>query len=81
MSENLETYTFEIDEELEKKARETCEDWGVTLEDMTRAFMKFCVAPENEAIIKEYFRSEENPNEEIQRAVLNGSLKIAKENR
>lgn len=81
MPENLETYTFEIEEELEKKARETCKNWGVTLEDMTRGFMKFCVAPENETIIKEYFRSEENPNEEIQRAILNGSLKIAKENR
>jgi antitoxin component of RelBE/YafQ-DinJ toxin-antitoxin module len=81
LSENLETYTFEVDEELEKKAREVCEDWGVTLEDMTRAFMKFCVTPENEEIVRAYFRSEENPNEEIQRAILNGSLKIAKENR
>lgn len=50
---NLVEWKIEIDYDLFVKASKVCESLGTTLEDVTVAFLKFCIVPENLPKVKE----------------------------
>lgn len=78
MEENkMVDWTFEVDEEIERKAREFCKKWGLTLEGMTVAFIKFCATPENKDIVEAYLKPKIDKNTDIQEKVFEEVLKIA----
>ena len=52
MNENLVTMTIELDQEVYDQASELFKSLGTTIEDMTVAFLKFCVIPENLPLLK-----------------------------
>ena len=54
MNENLVTMTIELDQEVYDQASELFKSLGTTIEDMTVAFLKFCVIPENLPLLKVY---------------------------
>ena len=61
MSENLVTMTIELDQEVYDQASKLF--LGTTIEDMTVAFLKFCVMPENLSLLKAYLSIENAPAE------------------
>lgn len=80
MDENkMVDWTFEVDAEIERKARAFCEKWGLTLEGMTVAFIKFCATPENKDIVETYLEPKVTENTDIQEKVFEKVLKIALE--
>lgn len=50
---NLVEWKIEIDYDLFVKVSRVCESLGTTLEDVTAAFLKFCIVPENLPKVKE----------------------------
>lgn len=78
MEENkMVDWIFEVDAEIERKAREFCKKWGLTLEGMTVAFIKFCAAPENKSIVETYLEPKVTENTDVQEKVFEEVLKIA----
>ena len=63
MNENLVTMTIELDQEVYDQASELFKSLGTTIEDMTVAFLKFCVIPENLPLLKVYLGKENAPAE------------------
>ena len=63
MSENLVTMTIELDQEVYDEVSELFQSLGTTIEDMTVAFLKFCVIPENLPLLKAYLGIENAPAE------------------
>lgn len=63
MSENLVTMTIELEQEVYDRASELFQSLGTTIEDMTVAFLKFCVIPENLPLLKAYLGIENAPAE------------------
>ena len=63
MSENLVTMTIELDQEVYDQASELFQSLGTTIEDMTVAFLKFCVMPKNLPLLKAYLGIENAPAE------------------
>ena len=63
MNENLVTMTIELDQEVYDQASELFKSLGTTIEDMTVAFLKFCVIPENLPLLKAYLGIENAPAE------------------
>ena len=63
MSENLVTMTIELDQEVYDQASKLFQSLGTTIEDMTVAFLKFCVMPENLSLLKAYLSIENAPAE------------------
>ena len=63
MNENLVTMTIELDQEVYDQASELFQSLGTTIEDMTVAFLKFCVIPENLPLLKAYLGIENAPAE------------------
>ena len=63
MNENLVTMTIELDQEVYDQASELFKSLGTTIEDMTVAFLKFCVSPENLPVLKVYLGKENAPAE------------------
>lgn len=63
MNKNLVTMTIELDQEVYDQASELFQCLGTTIEDMTVAFLKFCVIPENLPLLKAYFGIENAPAE------------------
>ena len=63
MNENLVTMTIEIEREVYDQASELFQSLGTTIEDMTVAFLKFCVVPENLPLLKAYLGIENAPAE------------------
>ncbi len=51
--DNLVEITFTVDEDLYKEASKICAELGTTLEEVTVAFLKFCIVPENLPKVKE----------------------------
>ena len=45
MNENLVTMTIELEQEVYDQSSELFRSLGTTIEDMTVAFLKFCVIP------------------------------------
>ena len=63
MNEDLVTMTIELDQEVYDQASELFQSLGTTIEDMTVAFLKFCVIPENLPLLKAYLSIENPPAE------------------
>ena len=63
MNEDLVTMTIELDQEVYDRASELFQSLGTTIEDMTVAFLKFCVIPENLPLLKAYLGIENAPAE------------------
>lgn len=63
MSDNLVTMTIEIEQEVYDQASELFRSLGTTIEDMTVAFLKFCIIPENLPLLKAYLSIENAPAE------------------
>ena len=63
MNEDLVTMTIELDQEVYDQASELFQSLGTTIEDMTVAFFKFCVIPENLPLLKAYLGIENAPAE------------------
>ena len=63
MNEDLVTMTIELDQEVYDQASELFQSLGTTIEDMTVAFLKFCVIPENLPLLKAYLSIENAPAE------------------
>lgn len=63
MNEDLVTMTIELDQEVYDEVSELFQSLGTTIEDMTVAFLKFCVMPENLPLLKVYFGIENAPAE------------------
>ena len=63
MNEDLVTMTIELDQEVYDQASELFQSLGTTIEDMTVAFLKFCVIPENLPLLKAYLSIEIAPAE------------------
>ena len=63
MNENLVTMTIELEQEVYDQASELFRSLGTTIEDMTVAFFKFCVIPENLTLLKAYLGIENAPAE------------------
>ena len=63
MNKNLVTMTIELDQEVYDQASELFKSLGTTIEDMTVAFLKFCVIPENLPLLKAYLGIENAPAE------------------
>ena len=63
MNENLVTMTIELEQEVYDQASELFRSLGTTIEDMTVAFFKFCVIPENLLLLKAYLGIENAPAE------------------
>lgn len=63
MNEDLVTMTSELDQEVYDQASELFQSLGTTIEDMTVAFLKFCVIPENLPLLKAYLSIENAPAE------------------
>lgn len=40
-------WSFEVDQDIRDRVCEVCRAWGTTIEDMTAAFIYFCVKPDN----------------------------------
>lgn len=85
MSDNLVTMTVEIDQKVYEKASKLFESLGTTIEDMTAAFIKFCVIPENLPLLKAYFGIENAPAEagarmELHHRIFEQVFNIATEN-
>ena len=63
MNEDLVRMTIELDQEVYDQASELFQSLGTTIEDMTVAFLKFCVIPENLPLLKAYLSIENAPAE------------------
>lgn len=63
MNENLVTMTIELERDVYDQASELFQSLGTTIEDMTVAFLKFCVMPENLPLLKAYLGIENAPAE------------------
>ena len=63
MNENFVTMTIELEQEVYDQASELFRSLGTTIEDMTVAFFKFCVIPENLPLLKAYLGIENAPAE------------------
>ena len=63
MNEDLVTMTIELDQEVDDEASERFQSLGTTIEDMTVAFVKCCVIPENLPLLKAYLNIENAPAE------------------
>ena len=63
MNKNLVTMTIELDQEVYDQASELFQSLGTTIEDMTVAFLKFCIIPENLSLLKAYLSIENAPAE------------------
>ena len=63
MNEDLVTMTIALDQEAYDQASELFQSLGTTIEDMTVAFLKFCVIPENLPLLKAYLSIENAPAE------------------
>ena len=63
MGENLVTVTIELEQEVYHQWSELVRSLGTTIEDMTVAFFKFCVIPENLPLLKAYLGIENAPAE------------------
>lgn len=63
MNEDLVTMTIELDQEVYDQASELFQSLGTTIEDMTVAFLKFCVMPKNLPLLKAYLGIENAPAE------------------
>ena len=61
MNENFVTMTIELEQEVYDQASELFRSLGTTIEDMTVAFLKFCVIPENLPLLKAYLGIENAP--------------------
>ena len=75
---NQETLTFEVEEEIYKAASKHCSKLGVTIEDMTTAFIKFCVIPENLPLVEAFLSPDEAKRQSVSPKVFTETLKIAK---
>ena len=63
MNEDLVTMTIELDPAAYDQASELFQSLGTPIEDMTVAFLKFCVIPENLPLLKAYLGIENAPAE------------------
>lgn len=54
MNDNIATLTLDIDQEVYDQIEPLFKSLGTTIEDMTAAFIQFCVIPENKVILKTY---------------------------
>ncbi len=50
---SMEEWCIPIDKDLYDAATKLCEELGTTLEEVTVAFLKFCIVPENLPKVKE----------------------------
>ena len=72
-------WTFEVDQDIYNSACVVCKAWGTTIEDMTAAFIHFCVKPDNLPLV-EAFLTEANGTEArelINQQIFQGVLEIA----
>lgn len=75
---NQETLTFEVEEKIYEAASKRCSELGVTIEDMTAAFIKFCVIPENLPLVEAFLSPDEAKRQSVSSKVFTETLKIAK---
>lgn len=60
--DNLVEITFTVDEDLYEEASKVCAELGTTLEEVTVAFLKFCIVPDNLPKVKEILGIEKAPH-------------------
>ncbi len=77
--ENLIEWTFEIDLDIYNSACQVCKIWGTTIEDMTAAFVRFSIDPQNLSLVEAFLKE---PQESERRSFINqqifqGVLEIA----
>ena len=82
MSDNLVEMTIEIDQEVYNQAVALFDKLGTTIEAMTVAFMKFCIIPENQPLLKAYLGKEKAPTDvdakELHQRIFDEVYQIAK---
>ena len=75
--------TFDVDQDIYNSACVVCKAWGTTIEDMTAAFIHFCVKPDNLPLV-EAFLTEANGTEArelINQQIFQAVLEIVLEQR
>ena len=78
--EKMVVWTIEVDDDLYASVARICVSWGITIEAITEAFIRFCVIPENLPLVEAFFNGAED-RLEVNRRVFQSVLKIAKSNR
>ena len=73
--EDLVTLTFYIDMDVYLQCNELFSSLGTTIEEITVAFFKYCVKPENQQIIEEYMKP--NTDKQLKQKVFAEILDIA----
>ena len=73
-------WSFEVDQDIRDRVCEVCRTWGTTIEDMTAAFIYFCVKPDNLPLVEVFLKQEADVearvciNQQIFQAVLEIAL-------
>lgn len=49
-------WSFEVDQDIRDRVCEVCRAWGTTIEDMTAAFIYFCVKPDNLPLVEVFLK-------------------------
>ena len=72
-------WTFEIDQDIYNSACVICKAWGTTIEDMTAAFIHFCVKPENLPLLEAFLTESagKEARDFINQQIFQGVLEIA----
>jgi len=73
--EDFVTLTFYIDMDVYVQCNELFSSLGTTIEEITVAFFKYCVKPENQQIIEEYMKP--NADKQLKQKVFAEILDIA----
>lgn len=76
--DNLEALSFDVDADLYDAASKRCKELGTNIEEMTAAFIKFCVIPENLLLVEAFLSNDEAKRNSVSSKVFAETLKIAK---
>ena len=82
MSDNLETMTFDMDQDVYDQATKVCKQLGTTIEIMAESIIKFCVVPEKLPILEAFINREtEQPQIASDEDVLSVSYRLLTKNK
>lgn len=72
-------WVFEIDQDIYDSASLACKLWGTTIEELTAAFIRFSVDPQNLPMVEAFLTlpQESEARHAINRQIFQGVLKIA----
>jgi len=72
-------WIFEVEQDIYNRACVVCNAWGTTIEDMTTAFIYFCVKPDNLPLLDAFLTEATDTvtRELINQQIFQGVLEIA----